>query len=198
MNIPNYPSNNKSKPNTTEKKRVEPVVKGKVKVKKNIKGLFLSEDLGSVAKYVLNEIMIPTAKRMAMDVITMGADRLINGENASNRPSGSILDRYNSRPTYVSYDRISSAVDRYRRPRAGYIPEDITFDFRSDAEAVLSSMDAILEQYRVVSVLDYKDLCKAEPTSTDNKYGWTSLNTARVEVTRGGKWYIRLPKPMPI
>lgn len=197
MNIPNYPSNNKTKPN--EKKKITPVVKGRVKVKKNLKGLFLSDDIGSVAKYVVNEIVIPTAKRMAMDVITMGADRLINGENSANRSTSSILDnRYGARPTYVSYDKISSAVDRFRRVEPGYVPEDITFDFKSDAEAVLRCMDEIVDQYRVITVLEYKELCRATPTHTDNKYGWTSLATARVEVTRGGRWYIRLPRPTPI
>ena len=70
---------------------------------------------------------------------------------------------------------------------------DIVFSNRSDAEEVLSGMLEILEHFEVVSVADLFDLAGLRFDYTDNKYGWTNLQDARVERVCGG-YVIHLPK----
>ena len=70
---------------------------------------------------------------------------------------------------------------------------DIVFSNRGDAEEVLSEMLEILEHFEVVSVADLFDLAGFSFKYTDEKYGWTNLQDARVERVCGG-YTIRLPK----
>lgn len=70
---------------------------------------------------------------------------------------------------------------------------DIVFSNRGDAEEVLSGMLEILEHFEVVSVADLFDLAGFSFKYTDDKYGWTNLQDARVDRVCGG-YVIRLPK----
>lgn len=70
---------------------------------------------------------------------------------------------------------------------------DIVFSNRGDAEEVLSGMLELFEHFKVVSVADLFDLAGLRCNYTDNNYGWTNLQDARVERVCGG-YVIRLPK----
>ena len=70
---------------------------------------------------------------------------------------------------------------------------DIVFSNRGDAEEVLSRMEELLERFEVVSVADLFDLAGFSFKYTDDKYGWTNLQDARVDRVCGG-YVIRLPK----
>jgi hypothetical protein len=72
--------------------------------------------------------------------------------------------------------------------------DNIIFDNRGDAEAVLTSMEDILDQFGCVSVADLYDLADvAAPNYTVNNYGWTNLANAQVLRCRDG-YIIKLPK----
>ena len=74
-----YRSNsNKSKQmaQQSEKKRVDCVVAGGAKVKKKgelekFAGNFISEDAGNIKSYIITDVLVPTIKETAMNVLSM-------------------------------------------------------------------------------------------------------------------------------
>ena len=177
-------------------KKIEKVVKGKVITKKkskfgNFAGQIISEDANNAGGYILGEVIIPALKKTIYDIFTNGIDIILYGESrGGNRRS--TADR-------VSY---SSYSDRERRPavnriNVAYSYDDIILDSRAEAMDVLSRMEEIIDAYRVVSVADLYDLVGVRGNFTDNKYGWTNLNSADVIRVRDG-YQIKLPRAMPI
>ena len=74
---------------------------------------------------------------------------------------------------------------------------DIVFSNRGDAEEALSEMLEILKHFKVVSVADLFDMAGVSCNYTDNNYGWTNLQDARVERVYDG-YVIRLPRATKI
>lgn len=193
-----------------EKKPVERVVRGKVKTKKKSEvkrfaDVFVSEDISNVKSYVVNEIVIPTIKRALSEVVTSGIDMLLYGETGVSKKRGSGGSKVSYTNYYErdrDYDRRDRRDTRDReryssRYRSGYDFDDIILESRGEAENVLSTMDALIEEYGVVSVSELNELVGVTGYYTDNKYGWTSLRTASVVRVRDG-YMLKLPKALPL
>ena len=175
-------------------RKTEKIVTGGVKQRKK-SGLskaadtILPGDVDSVKSYILMDVLVPSIKRAISDIVCNGINILL-GE--PNRKSG------NSVGAKVSYRKYYQDPDDrrdYARPRAQaqYSYDDILFDNRGDAEAVLERMEELLERFEVVSVADLFDMAGISCNYTDNKYGWTDLRSAHVERVRDG-YMIVLPR----
>ena len=188
-----------------ERQKVEKVVTGKVKTKKKSEiskfaDVFISEDASNVKSYIFMDVLVPAIKKAISDIVTDGIDMILYGGtgHSKKRRSGS------SDASYVSYrsysdrerDRDRRRDDDYRS-RSRYDFQDIILETKGEAEDVLDRLDELLDQYSMVSVADLYDLVGISGEYTDNRYGWTSLSSARVERVRDG-YMIKLPKPMPI
>lgn len=174
----------------------EKIVHGTTKVKKKNKickfaDVFLSEDIDSVKEYIINDVIIPAVKNAISDTVDV---LLFNGSK----------DRRRSTASKVSYGRYFD--DRERRSKKdervkqakGYEYDEIVFDTRGDAEAVLDRMNDMIDQFSIVSIGDLYDMADVSTDNyTVNKYGWTDISAANVVRVRGG-YIIKLPKPMPI
>lgn len=212
MNEFNYPSNSykmkakqaeqeERKNEPIEKKRVEKVVTGTVKTKKNemrkLADVFISEDVKNVKEYVFMDVLIPAVKKAIVDIVTDGVNMIFYGGSAPRSNSG-------SRANKVSYNRYYDNRDDGRRQNdahrtlSGYSYDDITLETRAEAEEVLSRMSELIDTYGEVSVADLYDLVGVTGEYTDNRYGWTSINRAQVERTRDGRYLIALPKALPL
>lgn len=197
-----YKSNSHKVREENEEKKVEKVVRGKVKTKKKSEirkfaDVFIAEDVSSVKSYIIGEVLIPAAKKALSDIVTNGIDMILYGSTGvSKRRNGS-----GSRASYSSYydrDRRSDRDDRYSRiSRTSYSYDDIILDNRGEAEEVLAGMDALLEQYQLVSVADLNELVGISGNYTDNRYGWTDLRSASIVRVRDG-YMLKLPRAMPI
>lgn len=184
--------------NTPEtEKRVEKVVQGKVQVKKNpvhkFTDVFISEDIANVKSYILMDVLVPAIKKAVSDIVTNGIDMILYGESGrnKNRSSGSKI-------SYVNYYDRKSDDRRYDEPRSsssrdslGY--DDIKFDTRRDADAVLDQMSALIENFGYVTVADLFDMVDVTAPFTGNRYGWTSIRTAEIVSGRDG-YRIKLPR----
>ena len=178
-------------------KKVEKVVKGKVKVKKKNKfaDLFISEDANNVKDYIFLDVLVPAIKKAISDIVTDGIDIILYGGSGNGRKrssSGSI--------SYTSYSRFSdrfSDRDRRddRRSSIGYRFNDIIFDDRREAKEVLERLDELIDNYGKATVADFYDLVDISGNYTDNRYGWTSLRNADIVSVRDG-WMIKLPKAL--
>lgn len=191
----------------TKKKRVEqpeknlkPVVNNSAKVKKKSEvrkfaDVFLSEDISNVKTYILSDVIIPALKKGISDVVTNGIDMLLYGEAGHSKKHSAV-----SKVSYAGFYK--SERDR-RDPREGRMRggldyDDIIFDTRGDAEAVLTAMDEILQTYPFVTVGDLYDLAQVSTNNyAINKYGWKDIRAAQVVRVRDG-YMIKLPRAMPI
>lgn len=185
-----------------DKKKVEKVVSGSVKVKKKngvtkFADNFISEDIHNVKSYVITDVLIPSIKRAISEMVTNGIDMILYGSTGG-RSKRSSADRVSYRNYYDRRDD-----DRYRdrdRDRvrtSAYSFDDIVLDSRGEAEEVLARMDELIDQYGIVSVADLYDLVGVTGNYTDNKYGWTNIRNAEPIRVRDG-YMLRLPKALPI
>lgn len=181
-----------------EPRKVEKVVNGSVRVKKK-SGLskffssFLTEDAPKIKEFVLLDVIIPSAKKTLLDVMSMilyGADS--RGRNVGNSP----VTKVSYKTNYSSY----SANPGFRQPvaRTTYSYDEIIFANRGEAEMVLMAMDEIIAKYGFVKVADYYDLVGTSGSYTDNNYGWPNLQSAQIVRLSNGEYTIKLPKALPI
>lgn len=189
-----YASNsNKSRERAAKppEKRVERVASGTVRKKHRtaldkVADVFIPEDVENVKDYILNDIVVPSAKNLILD--TVQAFLGVNTKNSVNRSPA-------SRVSYRKYYDDNQRTYVEPRSRVGYDYSEIEYADRGEAENVLDSMDEAISVYGFVSVLDYYDL---SGVTTDNyandKYGWTNLRSARIVRLPSGRYSIKLPR----
>lgn len=180
-----------------EKKRVGKVVTGNVKTRKNemrkLTDVFIAEDAKDVKHYVLMDVLVPAIKNTILDIIIDSATMIFKGDTGRSRKR--------STSDYVSYSR---SYDRDRREerhepkRRGFDYEDIEFETRGDAYAVLQGMRETIDEYDLVRVGDLYDMVERTPPFTSYSYGWSNLDNVDVVKVRGGGYILKLPRAMPI
>lgn len=200
-NLPDnsHKARDEKKASAQEEKRVEKVVRGKVKTQKNNKrklaDLFISEDAGNIKNYIFLDVIIPAVKKAIYDLVVGALDMsLYGGRGGSGKRS--TADRVSYRD-YNSVSRRDTRSYESARTTSGYSYDDIVLETRGEAEAVLSRMDEIMEEYEIVRVADLYDLVGITGEHTDNKYGWTNIRNAKIVRVRDG-WKIEMPRALPI
>lgn len=190
------------KRNSDERKKVEKVVTGAVKTKKNntrkFADVFISEDISKVKNFIFMDVLIPNVKRLISEMITNSVDMILYGESGRNRkrstntPNVSYRDYYDSRRDdyrYQSEPKSRASVNNF---------DDFIFESRADANEVLSRMSEIIETYSFVKVSDFYELAGVKDIPyTANRYGWTNIASAEVLITRDG-FVIKLPRAVVI
>ena len=176
-------------------KKVQQVAAGKPRRKNEVRKLadaFITEDVHSVKDYIIQEVLLPAAKKAISEMVSSGIDMLLYGEAKSKN-----RNRNESRVSYTKYYERERDYDRGTRTRArGYDYDDIILDTRREAEEVLDRMQDLIDNYGMVSVADLYDLVGINGSYTDNKYGWTHLRSADVQRVRDG-YLLKLPKALP-
>ena len=200
-NLPDnsHKARDEKKASVQEEKRVEKVVRGKVKTQKNNKrklaDLFISEDAGNVKNYIFLDVIIPAVKKAIYDLVVGALDMsLYGGRGGGGRRS--TADKVSYRD-YNSVSRRDTRSYESARTTSGYSYDDIVLETRGEAEAVLTRMDEIMEEYEIVRVADLYDLVGITGEHTDNKYGWTNIRNAKIVRVRDG-WKIEMPRALPI
>ena len=200
-NLPDnsHKARDEKKASAQEEKRVEKVVHGKVKTKKNNKrklaDLFISEDAGNIKNYIFLDVIVPAVKKAIYDLVVGALDMsLYGGRGGGGRRS--TADKVSYRD-YNSVSRRDTRSYESARTTSGYSYDDIVLETRGEAEAVLSRMDEIMEEYEIVRVADLYDLVGITGEHTDNKYGWTNIRNAKIVRVRDG-WKIEMPRALPI
>lgn len=187
-------------PQTTEAKRAEKVVSGKVKTKKNdvrkFTDMFFMEDASNIGSYIINDVLVPTIKKALYDILVGSLDMSLFGGrgNSGRRPTA---DKVSYRTDYNSVSRRDERTYSSTRTASGYSYDDVIVETRGEAEAVLARMDEIMEEYEVVRVADLYDLVGITGEYTDNKYGWTNIRNAEIERVRDG-YRIKMPRALHI
>ena len=211
-------------------KKVDIVVKGQVsKVKKTtgqkISETFLGDNLKNAMRYVIDKVLIPTAKStisdlagMGGDVIRMTVDRMMYGENIENiirgrRSTGPRINytgysartkipndtRYfaenNNMPRTQQQVQQNPQITTLKRVRQNF--DDIVMESRTDAEEVLTRLLDFIDNYGIVSIAEFYDMIGFETSYADFKYGWEELGQAVVTRVRDG-YVLHLPRPIQL
>lgn len=182
-----------------EKRKLEKAIAGTAKVKKEngfsrLLKVFMAEDITNIREVIIWDVVVPSIRDTLFKSINNGAHILFYGEPEA--PKSSLAAPRVSYNNY--YDRGKQAPQRERvnnlRPE---LPRTVTVDTREDAENILYELSAMIDDYGMASVLDMKDVVGEPTKSTDNAYGWTSVENATIKRNRDGTYDLNLPRPMP-
>ena len=180
-----------------EKKRVEKIVTGQVKIKKRnelskLTDIIFAEDAKSVGTYIITDVVIPSVINLLEDIFLKGSRFALRGESGRERRRDS---------EYVSYrsysDPRSSTRDRTPKVNQRYSFDKVVIDNRGEAEEVLSQMDDLIDRYGIATIADLNEALGISGEYTDNKYGWSNLRNAEVVRTRDG-YMLKMPRAMVI
>lgn len=172
-------------------KKVQKIVSGNVKTRKKsemskFKDTIFAEDVNSVKSYLFVDVIVPTIKKAIFETVINGAEMMLYGKKRSSYDQVSYRDYSKSDRPYSSKSSTSFDLD------------EISFDNRGDAEAVLDGMTDILNEYDSVSVGDLYDMIGKTAPFTAYRWGWTSIRTAETIRGRGGEYFLKLPKAKPL
>lgn len=181
----------------TSDKKIEKVVKGTVKTRKRngvtkLKDVFVNEDAKNVKSYIFSDVLVPAIKKLIYDIVNDGASMLLFGNTSSGRKK--------TIGSNVSYRQFydSKVEDRRPVPSSRFDYDDLIFESRGEAEAILSRMDEVIDVYGSVTVADLYDMCELTAPYTSNRYGWSNIQTAEVARLRDGGYVLKLPRALPI
>lgn len=202
---------------TSEPKKVEKVVNGKVTQRtkplgSRLKDMFVN-DGGSFGEYLVEKVVVPMMKDMVLSIITQTADGFRQGleeklfgpdeQGRRTRPTS-----YGATRPVVNYTRYSngssSRRDSSTRPpigrgaRRSNVVKEFIVETREDGDLVLEELDAMIDSVGHCTVGDYYSSMGERPHSTDEEWGWTNLNEARVNKISADEFLISMPRPRPI
>lgn len=185
-----------------ERAKIEKVVKTRVTTQKKSliqkfgESFFDMDGEQSLSDYVFNDVLMPALKDTIADMVIGAIDMAFYGSTgARRRPSrgGSRISRGSTE--IVSYDRFGDR-GRGRRAASGrerYDVSNVIFSSRQEADQVLDVMCDWIERYEAVTVGDFYEACGIATQTTDFKYGWYNLGTARIHPSGRG-YVLEMPR----
>ena len=205
-----FPENSNEKKRSKKDKEVNKVITGTVMTKKQSIGKKLSsnllgDDSDSVSSYIVQDILIPSAKNTVFEMFSSLADMLrgsvelaLFGRRTSNSRGGRgtpyvSYDKFHKQGFHNKYDDIPFKRELTPKARSTHNFNDIILTNRGDAEEVLTHLVDLTETYGMATVADLYELVGVTGEYTDNKYGWDSLGAASVTRVRGG-YLVDLPR----
>lgn len=186
-------------------RKFERIVTSEVTVKKQgpmrvFKTLMIEADMRTVAKSVFLNNVIPHIKSTILLVAEMtffGQDRRPGTHRPP--PSSFVQRAIESRTTYKPYESISRQAPDPRLqaalPQQSVSADDrgYTITDRDQAQRVLETFRAAIEQYDFVSVRDLHEMLGLHSEFTDSGWGWTSAKGAQIVSKKDG-WLLELPQ----
>lgn len=190
-----------------EKTPVEKVVSGSVKVKKKPFGqkfreTFLATDGKQVRDYIVNDVLLPSARDLLFDMINKGVGRLMYGERGRIPGGGTFGGVKTPYATPVNRMFGTGGIQTFNPGQRMFqapglqpaSPDDFLLPSREDAEVIIEAVNDRLQAYGTVSVYELKKMLGLSTNHAENKWGWDNLRGARIDPTRDG-WIMVLPTP---
>jgi hypothetical protein len=205
---PQFPGNSKkakASEEKQEKKVIEKVVVGEVVQKKppilqRIKNTFFAGDVDTVAKYLVQEVLLPAFRNLIVDSTTKGIEKMMYGDNMAPRYSAGSRSRYSyNKPVQRDQRPRVMLPDQppHPPPRSRHATPELIVSSKSEGDLVIERLVDIIDTYEVASIADLYDLLGLPNSYIDNKWGWTQLAYADVRQVREG-FLIELPPADPI
>lgn len=173
-------------------------------------GYFVPDDIENVGSYIFHEVLTPLIRSAIIgtveELVYHDGQRGGRGRSFTGTASYENYGRYANRGRNYRYWN-GGDYNRYDRPSYNreeskpnvFLFKDFGQNARKKAEEAAMEMEACLNKYNIVRVLDYDDIVKIEGEPNDHRWGWTDLHGMDVRRLRDGSGYeLVLPKPMPI
>lgn len=178
--------------------------KGEINIRKpskleRIKNAFISEDAKDIGHYIVWDVLIPGLRKTLRDIIVGSTDRVLLGTQTP--PSSMYRERGVSYARYTNYSSPRPQIqvpERARPKHSDFGINDITFDYREDAESVVDWMLNRIETIGRVSVYNYFKRIGRTCDYTAQNWGWVTLSGVAVIQKVDGTYRIELPNPVPI
>lgn len=163
-----------------------------------------AESPKDLVKRVARDTLVPRAKAGVEEALQNFIHGMFWGQGQaplSNIVRGTVL-----RGGGMNYNSIStgSALQMAQAQAAAAAPnvshgtyEDLVCPTQEIAERILANLYEVFNQYRVVAVADLYEMANITPATSDNAYGWLSLDGARITKERNG-YVLALPRPTRI
>lgn len=162
---------------------------------------FVIGSMQDAADYMITEVVVPAVKETIVDALQGGIERLFNGESPRHRRT--TPSAYPSTP-YINYSSKSKPAPApptrmlSRRSRMMHDFGEIIIDSRGEAQDVLEMMYEILSRQGEVSIADLYVLVGIQGSHVDQRFGWTSLQGAKLKRTRTNQFVLDLPDPVAL
>lgn len=194
-NLPN--NSHRSRQPDPKPEKTERMVVNEVSVRKRSMSRRLMEHVfpakpDEVMDYVIWEVLIPNTKDAVLDAALSFVERIFGGgsrpkKRGGGQPSsGPYSGPYG--PGYIDYNGSSSSPGRKplsRGSRQQHNFDEIVFQTRGEAEAVLATLEERIVKYKAVTVADLYGLVGLNGDFTDDKWGWDDLSEASTIRHRG-------------
>lgn len=185
-------------------KKAQKITKGKVVVRKK-KNSPIEKSFKIAWDYIQSDVLIPALKDMLYEAVVGGASSVIFRDTNPVRSSaprsrnGVIVSNGNHNVNYNKAYRGNPAVGARPEPqrnvsRTSYYVNEVIVSSRSEADEIIMSLSARIEQYEMATVGDLYSMVGFTGTPTDEKWGWYDLRGATTRRTNNGHILI-LPDP---
>jgi hypothetical protein len=157
---------------------------------------FIKQDIHVVKDKLVDNVLIPSIKRIISDTISNGIDMILYGE-VQNKNSWGFPNSSSgfSKISMIPYNSIFEKKKPMEQQSANEVYEygRVTVASMEAAKDVIRQMREICDLYHNVRVADLYDLVKLVPNGTDNRYGWTDFSTATFRMLPDGRYLIVTP-----
>ena len=177
LDISSLPSNNQENID----KNLEVITTGRVKT---AKGSGLASEVRNIGNSLFEEIILPAVKSAIVDFFSNGVNMVMFGRESMSRRGG--RTNYNKMSRRRQPNRSRQAPNRRRAQQVEEVFEDVFFDNRNDAEAVLGRMMELIADYGWATVGDLYSLVGLSTNYTHERYAWDDLRQCRVQYTTEG------------
>jgi hypothetical protein len=194
----------KTAPPEEPRKSITPVVEGGLVVKaprpmtRRFLDFAFAESPKELIKRVVENTLVPRAKAGVEEALNSFIHGMFWGQGQA--PISSIVKGTVLRGGGMNYNAISSApsaLTMAREQNTARTPgnyEDLVCPTQEIAERLLANLYEVFNQYRVVAVADLYEMANIPTGTSDNAYGWLSLDGARITKERNG-FVLALPRP---
>lgn len=185
------------------KKVIVPVASSKAVKRPASKRFFdflFAESPKVILRNIATNVLVPRAKAGLEEAGNIFLASMMWGD-PSNRPMSNVVKGTVIRGGVVNYAGLSNgqpgmsqAMHASPSRETGGNYRDLVFGTLQDAEKVLANLYDLMNQYRIVAVGDLYELASQPTSPSDNGFGWTSLDGARISRARDG-FVLELPRP---
>jgi hypothetical protein len=207
-----FPGNsNKGKVDPQAKPKFEPVIQGEVVQKKKpigrkFKELFFGGDFKDAGRYIVGDVLLPSARDMVFNAGARGLERLIYGLKIGQAPRGMITGPRTQYGGFINRADPRSAMLPHQPPhqapqilgvRQRHDAGEFLVGSQEEAVTIVDNILAAIDQYGLVTVMDICDMLGLASGHVDNKWGWASPVGIGYRQTRNG-FVVELPPADPI
>jgi len=161
-----------------------------------------AESPQDLVKRIARDTLVPRAKAGVEEALQNFIHGMFWGQGSpplSNIVKGTVLRgggmNYNAISTGSALQQAqaqAAGTPTPNRSSGGY--EDLVCPTQEVAERLLAQLYEVFNQYRVVAVADLYEMANITPATSDNSFGWLSLDGARITKERNG-YVLALPRP---